>query len=215
MIHILLLTLATFLGTGAGPQPVAFDTADGGRIVADLYGEGRDAVVLAHGARFDKESWAPLAGTLAGAGHRVLALDFRGYGQSKTGREDKALYQDVLAAVRYLRAHGAATVSVVGASMGGGASGRAAVEARPGEIDRLVLLSPVSIQDPGAIHAGTVLYIASRDEPMAPGVKEQFARAPEPKRLELLDGDAHAQNIFPTAQGPRLTKLIVDFLSGR
>jgi len=78
-----------------------------------------------------------------------------------------------------------------------------------------VLLSPVSIPDPEAIHAGTVLYIASRDEPMAPGVKEQFARAPEPKRLELLEGNAHAQNIFPTAQGPRLTTLIVDFLSGR
>jgi len=210
--HALFIGLA--LGAVSAPaERVSFDTADGGRSVADLYGSGADGIVLAHGRVFNKESWAPLAGALAAQGHQVLAIDFRGYGASKAGREDSALYQDVLAAVRYLRGHGAATVSVVGASMGGGASARAAVEARQGEIDRLVLLSPVSIPNPGAMHAARILYIASRDEPMAPSVREQFAGAPEPKRLELLDGGAHAQNIFPTAQGPALTSLIEDFLA--
>ncbi|HUU35234.1 MAG TPA: alpha/beta hydrolase [Vicinamibacterales bacterium] len=196
----------------AAPAAVTFDTADGGHIAADQYGSGTDAVVLAHGARFNKESWAVQAQALAAQGHMVLAIDFRGYGTSTAGRDGKALFQDVLAAVRYARAHGARSVSVVGASMGGGASGRAAVEARPGEIDRLLLLSPVSIDDPGAMHAGRILYIASRDEPMAPGIREQFARAPQPKRLVMLDGDGHAQNIFPTPQGPELTTLLLDFL---
>jgi pimeloyl-ACP methyl ester carboxylesterase len=213
-LHILLIALAALV-PAVPPQPVSFETADGGRIVADLYGQGTDAVVLAHGAVFNKESWAPFAGALAERGHLVLAIDFRGYGASKAGREEKALYQDVLAAVRFLRTRGATSVGVVGASMGGGASARAAVEARPGEIDRLVLLSAVTIPNPEQMHAGRFLYIASRDEPMAPGVKEQFQRAPAPKHLELLDGDAHAQHIFPTAQGPRLSSLITDFLSGR
>ncbi|MDH4063673.1 MAG: alpha/beta hydrolase [Acidobacteriota bacterium] len=207
-----LLVAFAVLASTVPPQEVSFATADGGRIVADLYGQGTDAVVLAHGAVFNKESWAPLAETLVDRGHRVLAIDFRGYGASKSGDEDKALYQDVLAAVRYLRERGATSVAVVGASMGGGASGLAAVEARAGEIDRLVLLSPVSIPSPGRMHAGRILYIASRDEPMAPSVREQFRRAPEPKRLELVDGDAHAQHIFRTAQGPKLTALIAEFL---
>jgi alpha-beta hydrolase superfamily lysophospholipase len=215
MLPVAALLTLSLVSTGAAVQRVTFDTADGGRIVADLYGQGTDAVVLAHGAVFNKESWAPLAEVLAGQGHLVLAIDFRGYGDSKAGRDGKALQEDVLAALRYLRGRGATSVAVVGASMGGGASGRAAVEAKAGEIDRLVLLSPVSIPNPEAIHAGRVLYIASRDEPMAPSVKEQFQRAPEPKRLELLDGNAHAQNIFKTGQGPRLTALITDFLGGR
>jgi hypothetical protein len=62
------------------------------------------------------------------------------------------------------------------------------------------------------MHARRILYVASRDEPIAQGVAAQFAKAPEPKRLEMLDGAAHAQHIFPTAQGPALTKLMLDFL---
>ncbi len=197
------------------PPTISFETADGARIAADVYGKGPDAVVLAHGAAFDKESWKPLADTLSEQGHRVLAIDFRGYGGSTLGREDKALYQDVLAAVRYLRANGATTVSVVGASMGGGASARAAVAAKPGEIDRLFLLSPVAIENPEAMKAGRFLYLASRDEPLAPSIQQQYARAPEPKRLVLLDGNAHAQNIFKTDQAARLTALIVEFLDRR
>jgi pimeloyl-ACP methyl ester carboxylesterase len=211
------LVAATGLRTGATPQAppveVTFDTADGGRVVADVYGKGSDAVVLAHGAAFNKGSWASQARALAARGHKVLAINFRGYGESKAGREENARYQDVLAAVRYLRAQGAGSVSVVGASMGGGASARAAVEAAAGEIDRLLLLSPVSIPNPEAMHAGRLLYIASRDEPMAAGISAQFARAPEPKRIEWLDGSGHAQNIFPTPHGPTLTSLLLEFLT--
>jgi pimeloyl-ACP methyl ester carboxylesterase len=50
-------------------------------VVADLYAaSGSDAVVLAHGAAFDKASWAPFVSWLAGRGHQMLAIDFRGYG---------------------------------------------------------------------------------------------------------------------------------------
>lgn len=214
ILHSFLAAVLAF-SAPAGPVSVSFDTADGGHIVADLYGSGPSGVVLAHGAAFNKESWAALAGTLAAKGHQVLAIDFRGYGASRAGSDPRALDQDVLAAVRYLKTRGARSVSVVGASMGGGASARAATKARPGEIDRLFLLSPVPIANPEAIVAGRIMYLASRDEALAPRVKAQFARAPEPKRLELLEGNAHAQNIFATPQGSRLTQLIVDFLATR
>jgi dienelactone hydrolase len=199
---------------GESPRTVSFATADSGTVVADLYGSGGRAVVLAHGAVFDKESWAPLADSLAARGLRALAIDFRGYGGSKAGTKARGLDEDVLAAVRWLHAHGAKSVSVLGASMGGGASGRAATEAKPGEIDRLALLSPVSIEHPEQLKAATILYVASRDERMAPGIREQYAKAPEPKRLVLIDGDVHAQNIFRTDQGPRLTQVLLDFLAG-
>ncbi len=55
-------------------------TEDGAEIYADVYGEGGRAIVLAHGGRFNKESWEKQARALTSAGLRVLALDFRGYG---------------------------------------------------------------------------------------------------------------------------------------
>ncbi|MGH7338186.1 MAG: alpha/beta fold hydrolase, partial [Myxococcota bacterium] len=86
---------------------VSFPTEDGGVVSADLYGAGERGVVLAHGGRFDKGSWAKEAKALAAAGFRVLAIDFRGYGASRAGtattRDDDGFRFDVRAAVRYLR----------------------------------------------------------------------------------------------------------------
>src|SRR5262249_53690682 len=122
-------------GSGSPSQQVSFPTADGGTVGADFYpAKGPDAVVLAHGAAFDKASWAPLATWLAGRGHQVLAINFRGYGHSMAGGDSQALFEDVLGAVRYLHAHGVSRVAVLGASMGGGAAAEAVVRAAPGEI---------------------------------------------------------------------------------
>lgn len=211
---VALLCAAGPAGAGKSPRELSFPTADGGRVSADLYGRGTRAVVLAHGAAFDKGSWAALADSLAARGLQALALDFRGYGKSRAGKKPRGLDEDVLAAVRYLHRHGARSVSVLGGSMGGGASAMASTESRDGEIDRLALLSPVSIEHPEQLRAASILYVASRGERMADGIQAQFARAPEPKRLVLLDGDAHAQNIFKTDQGARLAAVLLDFLVG-
>lgn len=198
-----------------GPREVKFKTSDGGEISADLYEGGDHGVVLAHGRAFDKESWRDFADRLSAGGHTVLAIDFRGYGKSKKGSSEGALHLDVLAAVRHLKKAGARKVSVIGASMGGGAAARAATEVQEGEIYRLILLSPVSIPHPESIRAGGVFYIASREEAMAEGVRAQYEHAHEPKWLELLNGNAHAQKILETAEGVRITKVILDFLAGK
>src|SRR5436190_5298591 len=99
--------MAAFVLAGliAAQERVSFPTQDGGLVYADVYGKGDRGVVLAHGARFNKESWKKQAETLAAAGFRVLAFDFRGYGKSRgPGQADPLsapLRFDVLAAVRY------------------------------------------------------------------------------------------------------------------
>lgn len=200
---------------------VSLPTEDGGRVYANVYGTGDRGVVLAHGGRFAKESWAKQAKTLAAAGFRVLAIDFRGRGQSRGGpglaSGDDGLRFDVLAAVRSLRANGAGTVAVVGASMGGGAAAEAAVEAQPGEIDRLILLAHVPIDRPEKITIPT-LFIVSRDDTLASGtprlvgIRQQYEKASGPKALVVLDGSAHAQFLFDTDQGERLMREILQFL---
>jgi len=202
-------------GSGSRSQQVSFPTADGGTVGADFYpAKGPDAVVLAHGAAFDKASWEPLATWLAGRGHQVLAINFRGYGRSTAGEDSQALFEDVLGAVRYLHAHGVTRVAVLGASMGGGAAAEAVVRAAPGEIDRVILLSPVPIADPEHLRV-PVLFIASEEEAIVAQIREQYRRAPEPKRLVLLPGAAHAQHIFATEQAERLRTTVAEFLEQR
>src|SRR5690349_21068754 len=128
--------LALFICVAASAQQhVTLTTDDGAQIAADLYGSGARGVVLAHGGRFTKESWKPQAEPLVKAGFRVLAFDFRGFGKSH-GPGDSDMYKaplelDVLAAVRYLHAHGAMTVSVVGGSFGGDEAAKACIAAKP------------------------------------------------------------------------------------
>lgn len=205
----------------AGPKHVSFPTQDGGVVHADIYGIGDRGVVLAHGGRFTKESWATQAQALAKAGFRTLAIDFRGRGQSRGGPQATSVDDvrfDVLAAVRYLHDNGVKTVSVVGASFGGWATAQAAVESTPGEIDRIVLLAASAIDEPERMK-GRKLFITTRDDFSGNGVlrlpqiRDQYQRASDPKQLVILDGSAHAQHIFETDQGQRLMREILRFLS--
>jgi esterase/lipase len=205
------------------PELVSFPTQDGGLIYANLYGKRKRGVVLAHGGRFNKESWDKQARVLVKAGFRVLAIDFRGRGKSRGDSQaqgsDDGSRHDVLAAIRYLRQTGVKTVSVVGASFGGGAAAEASVEAMPGEIDRLILLAHSIIDKPEQMK-GRKLFILSRDDfsgenkiPRLPKIRDQYEKASDPKELVILEGSAHAQLIFESEQGEQLMREIVRFLS--
>src|ERR1700678_4473075 len=116
--EIFLASLLLVASAPATPQHVSFPTSDGGIVYADVYGTGERGVVLAHGGQFNKESWEKQAQEFVGAGFRVLAFDFRGFGQSrgpKSKERGEGVEYDVLAAVRYMHATGAKSVSVVGA----------------------------------------------------------------------------------------------------
>ena len=202
------------------PEHVRFPTQDGGLIYGDLYGMGGRGVLLAHGGRFNKESWAKQAQALAKAGFHVLAIDFRGYGDSRgPGQGDTftaPLHLDVLAGVHYLRKRGAKSVSAIGGSLGGAAAADAAI-AEPGQIDRLILLGATPEGPPEKLTVRK-LYIMSRDDtsgdgPRLPGLRAHFEKAPDPKELIVLEGSAHAQFIFGTDQGERVMREILRFLS--
>jgi len=209
------------IDSGQAAGEVRFPTEDGGTVHARLYGVGRTGVVLAHGGRYNKESWAEQATALAEAEFRVLAIDFRGRGGSRgpDGARGNA-YHDVLAAARYLRDTGSESVSVVGASFGGGAAARASTEAGPGEIDALVLLAHASIDQPEKMQ-GRKLCILARDGVRAGGVgrldeiRRQYEATSEPNRLVLLDGTAHDQQLFQTDPAERLMSEILSFLQPR
>jgi pimeloyl-ACP methyl ester carboxylesterase len=220
---IALIVVLLLAGAAAAQKTVSFPTEDGGLVYADVYGEGVRGVVLAHGGRFNKESWEKQARALASAGFQVLAIDFRGYGKSKGPGDahpmDAPLHLDVLAAVRYLRETGAKSVSIVGGSMGAGAAGDASIASRPGQIDRLVFLGG-SPNGPAEKLKSASLFIVARDDsnddgPRLPRIQEQYKKAPEPKALIILEGSAHAQYLFQTDQSERVMREILKFLSAQ
>jgi pimeloyl-ACP methyl ester carboxylesterase len=153
----------------------------------------------------------------------VLAIDFRGYGKSHGPGDkdpmDARLDLDVLAAVHHLHKTGAKSVSVVGGSMGGSAGGDASIASQPGEIDRVVMLGAAPNGPAEKLHSATLFIVArddtSGDGPRLPGIQKQFEKAPEPKKLIILEGSAHAQYLFQTDQGDRVMREILDFLAGK
>lgn len=156
---------------------------------------------------------------LVAEGFRVLAFDFRGVGCS-TGPGladfDGAPFEnDVIAAVRYLKAQGAKTVSVVGGSFGGGAAGDASIKFA-GEIDRIVFLGSAPNLPAEKLKARSLFIVAREDSngsgPRLPGIRAQFEKAPKPKELIVLNGSAHAQFLFETDQSARVMREIVRFL---
>ena len=99
-------------------------------------------VLLLHGSGSDATTWDRLAGRLADAGHRCIALDLRGHAAS--ARTDDysltSIRDDVVALLEALSLRDA---TVIGHSVGGYAALAAALRV-PGRIGRLVLEDPAA-----------------------------------------------------------------------
>ena len=57
LLAAILLAAASASASVVAPERVTFPTSDGGMLVGDVYGKGARGLVLAHGGRFNKESW--------------------------------------------------------------------------------------------------------------------------------------------------------------
>ena len=99
-------------------------------------------VLLLHGFPDDRRMWEPQVEALAAAGHRVLAPDLRGYGDSDRPAGVDAYRLPLLVAdvVGLLRARGVSRAAVVGHDWGA-VLAWAVVAARPDVVDRLVVVS--------------------------------------------------------------------------
>jgi hypothetical protein len=223
MLLRIILGLAVLLtGIARAQQTITIPEPDQhATLQADHYGSGDRGIVLAHGGRFGKESWAPQAKILAAKGFTVLAVQFRGDKKNPDGSTSAAENYpenaaDVLAAARYLHTKGLRSVSAIGGSLGGDAVGDADASA-PGKFDRVVFLGSEGGSHPEKL-TGRKLYLVARDDTSGdglrlPGIKTHYAQAPDPKQLIVVDGSAHAQYLFATDQGPHIMDVILKFLT--
>jgi pimeloyl-ACP methyl ester carboxylesterase len=196
---------------GQAAQEVGFTARDGVPLRGLYWAGGPHAVVLAHGGVFDKESWSAQAEALVAVGLSALAFDFRGYGDGEPTYGLPGKENDVLGAIDYLVERGHERISVVGGSMG--AQFAMTASAHTDRIDRLLLLAPGSEGAGAAIRARSTLFVVAANDRLRERVDLEYAAAPQPKRLEILPGSAHAQHLFATDQAAALTRLIVEFLT--
>jgi dienelactone hydrolase len=219
------LLVAVTAGLGWAQRTVTFPLGNGvAQVRGDLYGRGTRGLVLAHGGRFDEKSWKKQAEVFAQHGFVVLAVRYRGDRLNSDGSPSaEGSYPDnaadVLAAAEYLRRKGAKTVDAIGASLGGDAVGNADAMSATGMFARMIFLGSEGGDAPEKL-SGRKLFLVARDDrsgdgPRLPGIETHYARAPEPKKLLIVGGSAHAQYLFDTNQGPRVMKEILEFLEGR
>lgn len=194
----------------ADPTQVTIATEDGGSIHADYWQRGGNAVLLVHGKVFDKQSWRSFAELAASKGLTVFVPDLRGYGESVGPDSDEGYAIDVAAGVHFLREKGEASISIIGGSMGAMAAAEAVVSKRVREIEALILLAPRSISEPAKLMANRILFVASEDEDACPAVRAQYDAAPEPKRLLVYPGSAHAQHLFDSPNAGELSKILLE-----
>jgi dienelactone hydrolase len=191
---------------------------DGYLLSVRIYGAGRRAVLLIPGGHGVGEAWHLQAVALAQAGHLVVALDYRGRGRSEPAvSDDERLPADVAAVCRWLRAEVGSSIDVVAASLGGWGLARVLAE-QPGIVRKAVFLAPPGLEQLQSLTADKLFVVAELDRNGAGKLRVDLTRAeleemPEPKRLLVVPGAAHAQFLFLTEGREAVLAAILRFLA--
>jgi len=225
-----LLIFAAMCAAQPAPRVVDLTAADGTKLKGTFFSAGKagPGVLLLHQCNQQRKSWDGLATQLAAAGISVLALDFRGYGDSE-GKAPKDLPQDegvkvlnekwpgdVDVAYDYLVSQPGVNAHIVGA--GGASCGvnqTIHLAIRHPEVKSLVLLSGNADREGRTFLSASekmpVLLSAAKDDAGAVELMEwlySLSTNPGTKFVEYPNG-GHGVNIF--AAHKDLPILIVDW----
>jgi pimeloyl-ACP methyl ester carboxylesterase len=212
-----LLVAALLLPAPALAAHVTLKAADGVAVQAEASGEGKQGVVLVPDDGGAPTDWDAVREPLAAKGFPVVAVALRG----APGSRDEATWAktpaDVAAAIAWLRAHGAETVTVVGAGLGGAVALHAA--AVDPHVTGVVLVGPrlgtpgLRITDDLAAY-GTrpmLLVASSTDAGATQAAKALQGRAAGPTTLRLVDTKGTGPRLL--ADDPHLQGDLVQFVT--
>jgi uncharacterized protein len=200
---------------------VTFDTPDGVTITGALYGSGKTAVVFSVMGNC-RRGWEELAQLTAAQGLMALTYPWRDCGRSGP-TDEAALIQnfvnDARGAVNFVRAQGAEDVILVGASLGGLASAKLAIESQASGL--VIFASPVEI--PGhefQIDASDLdtdipkLFLTTENDTVVPleSSRALYDLAAEPKKWQTYPGYAHGTDLFTSESGAAAQQRILQFI---
>ena len=221
---------------------VELKTEDGAVIIGDYYrAESDRGVLLLHMMPSDRKSWTVFAGklqeapvvesaafTTGQAGFQVLAIDFRGHGESQGGpegykkfsdAEHQASCLDVEAAAEFFKSKGVAELHLVGASIGANLSlqylaehqdTRSAILLSPGLDYRGVITAPFM----GKIRPEQGVYLAAaEDDGYSRDTVVELAKSmtqDEKRILKVFSSGGHGTRLFEAH--PEFTDELVKWL---
>jgi len=205
------------------PNAVSFAAADGTQLAGTLYGAGATAVVLSNMGDNDPAPWDAFAPQLADRGYMVLTYKYR-Y-PTNTSRFDSGManhtLDDLRAAIAFVRGAGAQRLVLVGASLGGMATAKAAAIEKP--VAMIVMATPVDLAEydyrvtPDELRSveAPKLFIASEGDRTVPfaETKRMFELAGDPKEFHSYPGAAHGVQLFKTEHADDLAQRLVAYIT--
>jgi alpha-beta hydrolase superfamily lysophospholipase len=229
------LPTATTLGplSGSSYEEVNFDSEDGLVLSGRLYrpwseksfplfaAPGKSGVVLCHMYPSDQASWDTEARLLSREGLTVLTFDFRGYGKSQGSKDIRLIDRDVTAAVGFLRDVGVRELVLVGASMGGTASLKAAGQIQTLSSVRVAgvatLSAPVEFMGISARESLPglqlpLLFVAAEGDSGAAGARELESLSGGLGDLQIVPGGDHGTDLLTGSQTEQVRLVLLEFL---
>lgn len=237
LLSLCLLGLALATPTWADEaQEITFERPDGAVLYGSFHLAGNEAsrqpaVLLLHQAQSSRAEFDFLLADLHALGFHTLAVDLRGHGKSsKPKKLDNAFFMklfrdpdfappDVQAMLQWLAQHpqvDARRIAAMGGSVGANLSFVA--NGAGWQIQTSVVLSgnaEAAVDLTGDISPfqprNVLLLAADNDHGRDDYARQMFARAEEPKRLEIVEGSAHGAALLQ--EDPKLKQLVLDWLA--
>jgi dienelactone hydrolase len=203
--------------------PVSFAAADGTTISGRLFGSGPTGVVLSNMGDNDPADWEGFAPDLAGEGYSVLTYTYRYPARPRTLTAEMAggALDDLLGAAAYLRSRGATRIVLIGASLGGMVTAKAARTARADAV--VISAAPADRPDFGlsirpadlAAITGPKLFVASDDDPTVAAAETRglYEAAPEPKAWKAFPATAHGTGLLDTEHAESFRRTLIEFVA--
>jgi alpha-beta hydrolase superfamily lysophospholipase len=199
---------------------VAFETPDGATITGELYGSGKTAVIFSVMGNC-KPGWREFAWLTAAQGLMALTYPWRGCRESGLvdERELQKFVDDARGAIDFVREQGAEQIILVGASLGGLASAKLAIESGASGI--VIVASPPGISqwgfeiEPADLNTDIPkLFITAENDPtvQASATRQLYDLAAEPKEWQAYPGNKHGTDLFETENGESMQQRILEFI---
>jgi alpha-beta hydrolase superfamily lysophospholipase len=200
---------------------VTFETPDGATIKGELYGSGKTVVIFSVMGDC-KPGWRELAQLTAAQGMVALTYPWRDCGPAGPISEDQLVrnfVNDARGAINFAREQGAEKVVLAGASLGGIASAKLAVES--GANGLIIFASPPKIPNHDfVVEASDLdtnipkLFVTAEKDSVVPAdeTRKMYEMAAEPKEWQTYPGTAHGTDLFKTDKGKEAQDRILAFI---
>lgn len=200
---------------------VTFETPDGAMITGELYGSGTTAVVFSVMGNC-RPGWRELAQQTAAQGLMALTYTWRDCGPGGPVNERDLIQNfvnDARGAIDFVRQQGAEKIILAGASLGGLASAKLAIESNASGL--IIFASPVEIERwDFKIEAEDLnidipkLFMTAEDDSVVPLASSQalYNLAADPKEWQTYPGTAHGTDLFEEDYGEDAARRILEFI---